>query len=123
MAPFCLPGLRSSLRLRISDVMGLLLLAAGFLARHFRAGAARLGQADGDRLLAALHLAPGAAAAQRSLLALVHRALDFALGFLAVAGHGVSSGVDCARQQQEASPAPSSSRAARAAGNRGAPRE
>src|SRR5262249_13062233 len=56
-------------------------------ARHFPAGATRFRQADGDRLLAALHFAPRAAAAQRSSFALVHCALHFALSLLPVSGH------------------------------------
>src|SRR5213076_3386753 len=45
--------------------------------RHLAAGAAGLGQADRDRLLAALHRLAGAAALQRPLLPLVHRLLHF----------------------------------------------
>src|ERR1700741_795512 len=44
------------------------------LLRHFGAALARFGQADRDRLLAALDLLAGAAAAQRAGLALLHRA-------------------------------------------------
>src|SRR5437016_11318048 len=52
--------------------------ALGFLfLRHPRAPLARLGQADGDRLLAALDLPAGAAAAQRAGLALLHGAAHF----------------------------------------------
>src|SRR5579872_6328967 len=94
MAPLCLAGPRPWRKFAIRCVMRilpgalrLLLLASALLRRDFRPGAARLGESDGDRLLAALDLAPGAAAAQRSLLALVHRTLHFALGFLPVAGH------------------------------------
>src|SRR4051794_24867404 len=66
-----------------------LLLPARGLAPfwHLAAGAARLGQADGDRLLAALHPLAGAAAAQRAALPLVHRAFDLRLGFASVLGH------------------------------------
>src|SRR4051812_41263033 len=56
------------------------------LRRHLLAFAARLGQADGDRLFAALDLAARAAALQRPGLALLHRAPDFgrrALGVFA----------------------------------------
>src|ERR1044071_6144088 len=59
-------------------------LAGPLLLRNLRAGPARLGEADGDRLLPALHLAPGAAALERAALALVHRALDLLPGFLPV---------------------------------------
>src|SRR5690348_16402106 len=94
MAPFCLPGPRPSLRLGIRDIISwiLLLLPTGLLRRDFGAGAAGLGKAYGDRLLAALHLASRAATAQRAALALVHRFLDFALGLLPVACHGDCSG-------------------------------
>src|SRR5689334_14194348 len=67
---------------------GLFALAAPFFpARDFRAGTPRFRQADGDRLLAALDLFAGAAAAQRAALALVHRPLDLALRLLSVACH------------------------------------
>src|SRR5207253_398395 len=57
------------------------------LPRHLGAGLARLGQADRDRLLAALHRLAGAAALQRAVLALVHRAFHLALRFLSITGH------------------------------------
>src|SRR5450759_4776071 len=46
------------------------------LLRHLLAFRPRLGKADRDRLLAALDLAAGAAALQRTGLALLHRAPD-----------------------------------------------
>src|SRR6185295_2530953 len=55
-----------------------------FLPRNLRALLAGLGQANGDRLLSALHLSALAAgsALQRAFLAALHRALDaFARGF------------------------------------------
>jgi hypothetical protein len=48
----------------------------------FRAGAARLGQADGDRLLAAGHFLARAPAAQSAALALAHDLPDLACAFL-----------------------------------------
>src|ERR1700716_3042846 len=67
---------------------GLLLLARGFLlAWDFRAGAARLRQADRDRLLAAFDLLARAPALQLAALSLVHRPLDLLLRLLAVPGH------------------------------------
>src|SRR5688572_18126877 len=64
-----------------------LLGAAFLLPRHLRAFLARFGQADRDRLLAALHLLARASALQRAPFALVHRAFHFLLGFLAVLRH------------------------------------
>src|SRR6185369_2852363 len=61
------------------------------LLRHLAARAARFRKADGDRLLAARDLLAGAAATQRAVLALVHRALHLALGLLSVSGHCGSS--------------------------------
>src|SRR5258708_26114342 len=57
------------------------------LPRHLGARLARLGEADRDRLLAALHRLAGAAALQRAVLALVHRAFHLALRFLSITGH------------------------------------
>src|SRR5437879_9583055 len=50
--------------------------ASGLLLRHPGAALARLGQADRNRLLAALDLPAGAAALQRAGLALLHGAAD-----------------------------------------------
>src|SRR5262245_48709263 len=58
-------------------------------ARNLPTRAARLGQPDRDRLLAALHLLPGPPALQRPALPLVHRLLDLLLGLAAVLRHGV----------------------------------
>ena len=65
------------------------LLRRAFLGRHLAAFLARLGEADRDRLLLAGHLLAGAAALQRSLLALVHRLLDLVRRLLAIRCHGV----------------------------------
>src|SRR5262245_3020914 len=55
-----------------------------FLLRHLGAARACLGKPDRDRLLAALHLLAGAAAAQRARVSLLHRPLDLLGGPLAV---------------------------------------
>src|SRR5258706_15476460 len=60
------------------------LLLRRFLLRHLRAGLPRLGEADGDGLLAALHLLARASALERAALPLVHRPFDLLRGFLAV---------------------------------------
>src|SRR5258706_15054438 len=60
------------------------LLLRRFLLRHLRAGLPRLGEADGDGLLAALHLLARASALERAAFFLVHRPFDFLRGFLAV---------------------------------------
>src|SRR5919206_4276369 len=67
----------------------------GFLLRDFFPFAARLGQADGNRLLAALDLLSAPAAPERSFLALAHCALDI-LGstFRVFACHGSPFGRD-----------------------------
>src|SRR6476659_987459 len=83
---------RYTVRRARGDDLPLLLLArtrargASLLAarRHFSARAARLRQADRDRLLAALHLLARAAAAQRACFALVHCLLDLRARLLAV---------------------------------------
>src|SRR5687767_7842902 len=54
------------------------------LARHFRAGAARFGQPDGNGLFSAGDFLAGSAAAQRSALALAHDLLDLLGCLLAV---------------------------------------
>src|SRR5581483_12342461 len=61
--------------------------AALALAGHLAAGAARLAQADGNRLLAARDALAGAARSQLAAFALVHRALHFLLRFPAVFRH------------------------------------
>src|SRR5688572_2951945 len=61
-------------------------LPARAFLRNLLALAARLGEADRDRLFAALHFFLAAAASQRALLALAHRAFDVlgsAFGILA----------------------------------------
>src|SRR5437868_391839 len=62
-------------------------LARPLLLGDLRAGAAGFREADGDRLLTALHALAGAPALQRAALALVHRALDLLPRLLAVLGH------------------------------------
>src|SRR6266581_7145706 len=61
-----------------------------FLGRHLGTGATGLGQSNGDRLLAALHLLAGPPAFQRALLPFVHGLADFLLRLLAVSSHGCS---------------------------------
>src|SRR5258706_5684033 len=51
-------------------------LLRALLRRHLAARSPCLGEADGDGLLAALHLLARGAALQRAVLALVHRLLD-----------------------------------------------
>jgi hypothetical protein len=58
------------------------------LARNLCSSPAGLRQSDGDGLLTALDLFPGAAAAQLPRLTLVHRPLYLLTGFLSVSGHG-----------------------------------
>src|SRR5690349_9892964 len=59
----------------------------GLLPRHLCAGAARLRQADCDRLLAAPDLLAGSAALEGPAFALVHGLLHFLARFLAILGH------------------------------------
>ena len=63
-------------------------LARRALARHARAGLARLRQADRDRLLSAGHFATRAPALQRASLALMHRLLNFLGCTPAIFRHG-----------------------------------
>src|SRR5947208_11915969 len=65
-------------------LLGAALLRRRLLLRHFRAGAPRLGEADGDGLLAALDLLARASALQRAAFPLVHRLFDLLRRFLAV---------------------------------------
>ena len=75
----CLPG---------RALLGRALLRGALLRRrHLVAFAARLGQADRDRLLLARHLLAGAAALQRAVLALVHRFVDLVRRLLAIRCH------------------------------------
>src|SRR5665213_3901337 len=63
----------------------------GLLRRHSLAGTARLGKADGDRLLAAGDLLAATTALQRAVLHLVHHLLDLLRrSFRIFAGHGGS---------------------------------
>jgi hypothetical protein len=64
--------------------------------RYFGSGLPRLGQADRDRLLTALHRFAGTAAFQRPLLPLVHRPLHLRSRFLAVLCHGNGPFVEAA---------------------------
>src|SRR5690606_8166527 len=59
--------------------------AGALFLRHLRTFAPRLGQADGDGLLAAGDLLARAAAAQRAALAFVHGPFDLRRCLLAVA--------------------------------------
>src|ERR1044072_5542802 len=61
--------------------------AAARTSRHLAAGAPRLRQPDGDRLLATRHLLARATAAQRAALALMHGALHFRLRLLSIPCH------------------------------------
>src|SRR5437016_4152180 len=62
-------------------------LARPLLLRHLCAGLPRFGEADRDRLLAALDASARPAALQRAALALVHRALDLLARLLPVLSH------------------------------------
>src|SRR5579871_2453803 len=73
------PGLLSLGLLRLPG-----LALARRLLRHLLSRRPRLGQADRDRLLAALDLAAGPAASQGTGLALLHRPLDRGAGLLGI---------------------------------------
>src|SRR6266700_3440677 len=71
------------------------------LLRHFRAFPPRFGQADGDRLFAARHASPRAAAFQRAGLAFLHHTPDLGGRLLRIfSRHGCSPG--CVRANPRA---------------------